>query len=662
MPTRWETFPVELSGGLVSNMSRLQHGLKMPGSARVLQNFEPSIKGGYRRINGFVKYSDSIVPPYGSGVVQGSGQTGSVLIMSNIHETPVEGDMFTIAGVTGTYTIAASGVVYSSANKEATLTLTTTLDSSPADQAAITFTSGTTIIEGVFYETEADKTYALRGGALWRSSGTTWDLVNVPTYGTTLVNGAAESGTTLAVDGIASDSYIPQVGDTFTVAGIEKVYTVLSVPTIASGAGDLSIYPALASTPADNAAVTFLATTLSGGTKARFETINFDGTFKNVMVDGAHNPVVFTDTTFKTLQGSTDITGASFVTEFKDHLFFAKADLITFSSPFLEEDYTPANGAGSYRIHPSNCTGLIVFREQLINFSEEDIRKLTGTSSADFALTTITNDLGCARGDTIQEVGGDILFLGPDGVRFLGATERIGDFNLSLASRDIQDIFTAFIDPSREFCSTKIREKNQYRIFGYVPGRASTQSIGYIGTQFADQSGTAINWSETRGIQAYRAFSAYSNDTEMVIFSNASGYVYRLDSGSTFDGVDIMAYFYTPFMSVNDPQIRKTMFKINTYYDPEGVVDGLVSPKYDFSSPNKVQPTTIPFDGGSAGAVGVYGTAVYGSSFYGTIPETVSEVQGVGSFFTVSLQYQFSGGDPFILDTILLEYSTEDRK
>jgi len=662
MSTRWETFPIELTGGLVSNQSRLQHGLKMPGSARVLQNFEPSIKGGYRRINGFDKFSDSIVPPYGNAVVQGAGQSGSSIVVTNLHETPEEGDTFTIAGVAGTYTIAAIGVAYSATNKEATLTLTTTLDSSPANAAAITFTLGGSRIEGVFYDTDNSKVYALRGGALWSSTGTTWTQVNTPDYGTVLVNGGAETGTTLAVDGITVDTYIPQVGDVFTVAGIDNVYTVLSAPTIASGAGDLSIYPALASTPADNAAVTFLSTALSGGTKARFESFNFDGTFKNVMVDGVNNPIIFTDTTFKELTTSSDITGASFIAEYKDHLFFAKADLVTFSAPFNEEDFTPANGAGSYRIHPSNCTGLVVFRETLINFSEEDIRKLDGTSSADFTLNTITNDLGCARGDTIQEIGGDILFLGPDGVRYLGATERIGDFNLQLASRDIQDIFTDFIDPSREFCSTKIREKNQYRIFGYVDGRATTNSIGYIGTQFADQSGTAINWSQTRGIQAYRAFSAYGGDTEIVVFTNSTGYVYRLDSGSTFDGVDIISYYYTPFMAVNDPTVRKTLFKIETYYDPEGIVSGTISPKYDFQKPSKVQPPILTFNGGDSGSVGVYGTAVYGTSFYGAIPDTVAENQAVGSFFTVSLQYQFEGSDPFILDTILLEYSTEDRK
>ena len=75
MATGWESFPLELKGGLISNMSRLQQGVKAPGSARQLRNFEPSVKGGYRRINGYAKYDSNPIPSYGSPVVQGSSQT-----------------------------------------------------------------------------------------------------------------------------------------------------------------------------------------------------------------------------------------------------------------------------------------------------------------------------------------------------------------------------------------------------------------------------------------------------------------------------------------------------------------------------------------------------------------------------------------------------------
>jgi len=657
MPIRWETFPIELTGGLVSNLSRLQQGLKMPGSARVLQNFEPSNKGGYRRINGFTKYSTSPVPPYGAVKTQGSGQTGTSLSVANVHETPGVGDTLTVADVTGTYTV--SGVTYSSTGKSATLTITPALDSSPADQADVTFTSGQSRIEGLRYCPSCETTYAYRGGSIWHSAGTVWSLVSVPAYGTVLTQGGSQTGTSLVVDGVSLDTYVPQAGDTFTVAGVEKVYTITSNATVSSGVSTLTITPALASSPADNVAITFLSSSLPGGAKARFNLFNFNGTPTTVMVNGVSNPAVFTKSSFKTLQGSSDVTGASFVENFKDHLFFAKDDKVTFTAPFEEDNFTPADGAGSYRL-PTDCTGLIVFREQLINFSQESIRKLLGSSIADFTLTAITNDTGCIEGDTVQEVGGDILYLAPDGVRFLGATERIGDFNLSIASRQIQDEFRDFISANASYETVTIRGKNQYRIFKYSSSATKSSSDSFIGTQFIDQNAQSINWSSAKGIKVYRSSSSYTNDEEFVIFSNDDDYVYRMESGNDFDGTPIESFLYTPFMAISDPTIRKTAYKVNTYFDPEGYMSGTLTLKYDFKKPGKIQPSSMTFSGG--GSFTSYGSGTYGSGLYGGDPDTVTSSRVVGSFFTISLQYEFEGGPPFVLDTAILEYSTEGRK
>lgn len=661
MATRWGTFPIELRGGLVSNLSRLQQGIKAPGSARVLINFEPSVKGGYRRINGYTKYSDSIVPVYGMTKVQGSGQTGTTLAVANLFAQPEAGDSFTISGVSGTYTIDAGGVTYSSSGKSATLTLTTSLDSSPADQAAITWTNKTSLIEGLEYNFgTSDSVLALRNGALWAGNGTPWTQVNIPTYGSMKVNGGSQTGTSLIIDGITSDSYGPRTGDTFTVAGIEKVYTVTANPTITSGGTTLTITPALASSPADNANLTIVGTDMAGGTKARFAEFNFNGTFKTCMVDGSSYPSTWDGTTFTFLDSTTDILAATHVVEFKDHMFFSVGDLVTFSAPFDETDFTTANGAGSFRM-PSNVTGMIVFREQLIVFSETSIKKLTGSSSSDFVLTTITEDIGCIREDTIQEVGGDVIFMGPDGLRFLGATDRIGDFNLSLASRNIQDDITSLVDTVNPMTSLVIRGKNQYRLFEFVSGGLTKNAEGYIGTQFLDQSSQDFQWGKLLGIKAYRSSSDVYDQTETVVFAGEDGYVYLMESGNSFDGGNIQARFYTPYIPVEDPQLRKTAYKVTTYYDPEGSLAGTLTLKYDFSSPSKVQPASVDISGG--GSFSLYGQAVYGTGTYGGNPETEVEHQVTGSFFNVSFQYEFDDtNSPFILDTIMLEYGINDRR
>ncbi len=120
MPTTRQTFPIEFKGGLITNMSPLQQGINAAGSARILKNFEPSIEGGYRRIQGYTKYNSSIIPPYGAPVVNGASQSGGTLNIANIRTTPVVGDTFKLthatAQVNNTATAVVNGTVSSSAN------------------------------------------------------------------------------------------------------------------------------------------------------------------------------------------------------------------------------------------------------------------------------------------------------------------------------------------------------------------------------------------------------------------------------------------------------------------------------------------------------------------------------------------------------------------
>lgn len=658
MPTRWQTFPVEMRGGLITNTSPLQQGLNLAGSARSLINFEPSIEGGYRRIEGYNKFDEDTVPLYGEPVVQGSGQTGTSLVIANIFATPVDGDTLTIAGVTGTYEVSA--VTFDSNTKTATLTLSTSLATSPADKAAVTFTNNTTdLIEGIVYFKQ--KAVVYRNADLWESSGTGWSRINTPSYGTVLVDGGSQTGTTLNVDGLTAT---PQIGDTFTVAGIEKVYTITGAVTLVGTDAALTISPALASSPADNAAVTFLSTDRSAGGKHRFVRYNFFGAARIMGVDSTNNPFKYDGITFTVLDAApTDVLGADHVAEFKSHLFFANGNKLVFTAPYTDDDFSAANGAGVITV-PHNITGLIVFREQLIIFSTSKIHRLVGNTIADFVLQPISLDIGCVREDTIQEVGGDIAFLGPDGVRLLSATDRIGDFGLAVASRPIQSEANRIVSASTSFASCVIRSKNQYRMFGYSASATADSASGILATQFADQTAQGMAWAETRGILVYVADSVYSNEAqgEVIVFANRDGYVYRMESGNSFDGSSIQAFYSTPFFSVTDPRLRKTFYKLTTYVDPEGSITGVVTPKLDFDEPNLAQPAPIGLTN-TTGVAAFYGVSTYGTGLYGGKLRYAFTSQLVGSGFTFSLQYVFDSTDPpFSLDAITIEFDNNDRQ
>ena len=604
MADQWQTYPFEFKGGLVSNLSPLQHGIQAPGSARILRNFEPSVEGGYRRVEGFDKYDSAFVPAYGTPVVQGSGQSGNTLLVANLTAEPVQGDTFTVAGVTGTYTIDTGGVAYNSTSKTATLTLTTSLASSPADRSAITFNVGTGIIHGI--AAWLNTVLVVRNNTVFKGNGTAgWTKINVPAYGTVLINGAGQTGGSLIVDGLTS---IPQIGDTFTVAGIQQVYTVTALPTVTSGGTTLTIQPNLASSPADNAAVTWLTADRTGGLKYRFEKYRIGTTEKIVGVDGVNYPFIYDNSTFNTLTAApSDVLGAQHVVWFKNQMFYAKGDKVTFTSPYTDNDFNPDNGSGVISVGNA-ITGMIVFREQLIIFSQQKITRLTGNTLADFVLQPITLNIGCVDTDTIQEIGSDIMFLGPDGLRLLSATDRIGDFGLAVVSKPIQSEMTSFISTSTSFASVVIREKSQYRLFGYSENITTQNALGILGTQMVADDTGAMSWSELRGIRAYVADSDYTGRIETVVFGHTSGYVYQMESSNSFDGANIIATFSTPFVPINDPRVRKAFYKLFLYVDPQGSVTSAVNLKLDFDDEGVIQPDTIILSN-ETNAVGFYGAS-----------------------------------------------------
>ena len=656
MADAWQTYAFEFKGGLISNLSPLQHGINAPGSARLLKNFEPSVDGGYKRIEGFSKYDTATVPPYGFPKVHGSGQTGTTLIIGNIFITPEVNDTFTIAGVTGTYSI--NNVSYDNTNKRATLTLSTSLASSPADLAAITFAAHTGLIKGV--AAWESSVIALRNNSLYKSTGSGWTKINVPSYGTVLVNGAGQTGSSLVMDGLTDN---PKVGDTFTISGVEKVYTVLTTATVTSGGATLSISPALASSPADNAAVTWLTSNYSESEKLRTSKYRISTTSKIVGVDGVNYPFIYDGSTYTVLDATTDLLGVSFAAFHKNHLVFAKGDRIIFSSPYTDTDFNAANGSGIISIGGA-ITGIIVFREALIIFTEKSISQITGNTSVDFVLQSITRNVGCVASDTIQEIGGDIMFLGPEGLRLLGATDRTGDFNLGVVSKVIQQEATDLILSSSSFSSVVIKQKSQYRIFGYNSSVTPSSSKGILGTQMTADNTASIAWAETTGIKSYVADSDYKNQTETIVFAHADGYVYRMESGSSFDGTNIIASFATPYVPINDPRVRKTFYKLFLYTDPLGSVTTSVNLKLDFDDVGSIQPETITLSN-TTGSVGFYGTstAKYGTTVYGDRLKRLFQTQVVGSAFSVSLQFVSNSADPpFSVDAATLEYSTHDRR
>jgi len=656
----WQTYPIEFRGGLITNLSPLQQGINAPGSARILRNFEPSIEGGYKRILGYRKYDINIIPPYDNCVVLGDSQTGSDLEVASLYSSPEEGDVFTIEGVNGTYTITS--VTYSTANKTAILYLDSALASSPANGALLTFTSTETAYPTKGVYVADDYTIVARGSSLYKTSGGGYTKISVPSYGSPLVNGASQTGGSLDIDGLNS---APKAFDVFTISGINGVYTVTSDATVVSGAATLSISPTLSSSPADDAAITFISTIRVSSYKTRFTDYNFSGVRKYAIVDGYNFPALYDGTTFTVLHNAPiDAMGAAFVIEHKNTLFFAKGSKLFFTAPYTDNDLSATSGGGIINI-TDNINGLKTFREQLFIFTESKIFQLSGSSIADFQLQPVTRDIGCIEPDSIQEVGSDVMFFAPDGLRLLGATDRVGDFNFANVTKVIQSEFNDLVNQSSEFCSLTVRGKSQYRLFGYNASYTKENAKGIIVTQLAEEGGSGYACSELQGIQAKVASSRYTGGTELCMFSNTDGYLYQMEYGSSFAGNDISSTFATPYLPISDPRIRKTIYKMFLYTDSISSININVTPKFDFSSTESIQPNSINLSNitESGNTIFYYGTATYGAANYAGDLDTTIISQLIGSGFTVSLLFETNDtSSPFTLDAVTLEYTNNSRR
>jgi len=413
------------------------------------------------------------------------------------------------------------------------------------------------------------------------------------------------------------------------------------------------------------------ATSTSTNTgKARTAEFNLDGTDKVVFVDGTSFPAVFSTSgnsfTYMDASNSADIQGAKYVAIFKNTAFYAKDNNIYFAAPFTVDDFSSANGAGVLNV-AHEVTGLAVFRDQLIIFTDSTVKRLTGNTSADFQISNITDRIGCINGDTVQEVGGDIMYLAPDGLRLLSATDRIGDFGLDVASDPIAKDANVFLSSSPNFSSLVLREKAQYRIFAYTESEQALAAKGLIATKFVSQGASGISWSSTKGIKVFVADSIHTGTSETTCFANTDGYVYLLNTGSDFDGINIEAIYESPYMALADPQVRKTFYKMSLYVEPQGNMDLDLNIKYDFGAgldKGVIQPTTTVVSS-TGNAVSIFGasSSIFNSSTFGGELDKVYNIGIVGSGKTVALRIEDNSQNPtFTLDTALLEFRTNDRQ
>ena len=395
-----------------------------------------------------------------------------------------------------------------------------------------------------------------------------------------------------------------------------------------------------------------------------FVNFNFNGTDKMIMVDGSNLASVFDNSSVTDINTTNRPADPAFVEIFKGHIFFGgmssnPAELV-FTSPFSENDFSSSD-AGSFKVDEP-VVGIKVFREELFIFCQDSIFKVTGSSSSNFNVVPVTRATGCIDGFSIQEISGDLVYLAPDGLRTIAGTERIGDVELGTISKQVQPRLDN-VDTDR-ISSVVIRTKSQYRLFFPSDTGTDASSPGLLGVIKAGVDG-GVGWeyADLKGIRASCCVSGFISGVETVLHGGYDGYVYKQESGNTFDGSNIAAVYTGPDYTMGDAGIRKMMQRIIWNYDNEGTVDSNFRIRYDFNASTTPQPNTYTLNTGAAIAIygnpsSTYGTAVYGSSGSPLVRQSIE-----GGGFTVAVRLDdTAGAAPISLKGYQLEFTPGGRR
>ncbi len=564
-------------GGLVLNRSTF---LMQPGEALELENFEPDIEGGYRRINGFRKYVNQQVP-------QTSSSGEKILMVANFADK----------------VLAARGEkIFSSASTELATKIVSTTGMTGSGTITVDSTTG------------------------FSSSGTL--QINDELFTYTGVTSTSFTGVTRAA--------------TSTTAANHAVDDVVSESWTERDTGRTS------------------------AGKYSFERYNFDGNEKIIVVDGANAPTIFNSSLSATDVSESSVAGSTIVVAFKSHMFYAgkssTPQTLVFSEPFDEDGFNSGDGAGTIKVD-DNIVGLKVFRDSLFIFCENRIFKMTGSTLSDFAIQPVTRDIGCVNRDTIQEFAGDLLFLGPDGLRTVAATARIGDTALGAITQNVQSIFDANIKDSTVFDSVVIPDKTQYRIFFSKAGQGEGLTRGIICVRRADK----FEFAEIRGVKPSATDALVIDGDVKVIHGDFSGYVHRQESGNTFDGTAILARYRSPDLSFGDTGVRKHMQRVILNFKPESAIDADLFVRYDNEASDSARPAAYPLDSSQVAAQ--FGTATFSTSssaaqfVFGGPSQPLVRQSVEGSGFSVALRIK-DGGEtaPYSLKGFQLEYQVGARR
>ena len=686
-----QTSSFVLQGGL----NLVTPAIRTPaGHAIAALNYE-SVERGYARVDGFERYDGHPKPSdatyhyviFDQGSVQitegmtvtggSSGATGvvlsdAILALGSYGGGDAEG-YFAVSGVVGQFIdnepLKVSGVTYALANGDSVErgATTTELDQSyyqdaiETTRALIQKVPGTGPVRGVWVYNGA--VYAFRDnvaqtkGVMHKASPMGWTEQALGLEIAFTSGGTYEIQAGDVITGATSAAFatvtrvIVSSGDWTT--GDAAGYLVLSVQTGTLQAENLDVGANLnVATIAGNSAEIALPI----GGQYEFRNHNFYGAsdrYRMYGVNGVGNAFEWDGSVFVKIRTGMVADTPNHIAIFKMHLFLSFiGGSVQHSGTGEPLVFAPIFGASEIAIG-QEVTGFSEdYGQTMLIFGRNTVAVLYGNSVDDWSLEVLTKDAGGIEW-TIQRVGYPI-YHDDRGLRDVRTTAAFGDFKMGTMSQMVDPLLVskkkAGITPIN---SLRVRSKDQYRLFW---SDGSGMSF-YMGRKVPEAMPFDL------GMPVTCCCSSEDNDgDEILFFGSEEGYVYQLDSGTSFDGQEVNAFCRLAFNHCGLPMQNKRFGKASIEADCSADTELGVFAQYDYADPD--QPFDVFQSLSVSGSGGFWDEANWDEFYWSAPVEGVAEayIDGFGQNCSITIVSTQTYAEPHTIHGLTLYFSYRGLK
>lgn len=353
---------------------------------------------------------------------------------------------------------------------------------------------------------------------------------------------------------------------------------------IASAAGTFTNGEQILSggTPRATANGTQVAQTLLPGGRLEHRVHNFFGHTKTERlygVDGKNRAFEYQDANPEFFhQIETGMT-----TDIPEHLAVHDNQLfLTFSGGSLQksavgtpESWLVSLGAAELALGVEITALLEEIGETLFVFGRNKTMYLAGTPST-YALKDFSPDTG-AHEWSVQRIGQGI-YLDDRGFTSLAATQKFGNYIANSFTAKVETLVTE-LRKQGAVASCVVKSKNVYRCF-FLDGRFV--SIGVNGPKV-----TGVTNGDLGKIVRCVDSAEDLSGNELILFGSDDGWIYRMESGGSFDGSAVEAFFRTAFHFSKSPQRRKRYRRAAFHIESKGPCTLKVGTDYSFADPGE---------------------------------------------------------------------------